>query len=437
MRGPEFSPRRAANSLATVGLIALSALGCNGGDSSGRTTGTPGSQPQPTAPSSPSSPAAPAQPNNPTPPSAPTTPSVPSIPSVPSPTPRLQLPMIFGFSQPADVLNPSAFVENQITEQARLGITEVPIYAGGNVTPDGRELTLSGQTPDLAPFMAMLARIETTLGLPANTLKVRPYIRASLTAADATANPNGPGRISLNNTTTRASLITLLNSIVNGQKYGLDAARVEEFTLDFEDLTASNYDQNDLAAGDEGSVTQMGNFIEALKQSGFAKKIGLVCTGFATANWFPAETTQPYGSPFQISPRNFISSEDGVFLFRKGLDTLEVDAYSIFPLQGGAGGFADPIIYGPIHADYDDFVAYQYRCMANITAAVPGRTLNSGNIRLVIPTFAGTEIVSTATAIQGLQEVLRTQVGLTIRGAAFDFGSTDANERQAILDAQR
>lgn len=359
----------------------------------------------------------------------PTAPQVPSsIPIVPAPA--LKAPAIFGFSSPRAVLQPTSVEEHQIIEQLKRGVTEVPVYLGGSVTPDGKELRLQGFAPDLKPFMDLLKKIEVNGGLNTGTIRLRPYLRASLTAEDASAQPSAPGKISLNDPAVRSSLISLTKELLSG-KYGLDASRVDELTLDFENITASNFDPQDLAPGDEGNVTQLASLVKELRAAGVTQKLGLYCAGILNSNWFPSETAQPVGSPFKNSPRDFVSPDDVKLLLTSGVDVLEVGAYSVFPNLSGAGGFANPNLYGPIHAEYASFVGFHIDTVKGLGFDPEKR------LRLLVPVFSGSDIVPFKDALAALKDRIRTGLVNTLQSGVFDFGNMDAQEQADHLAALR
>jgi len=348
--------------------------------------------------------------------------------------PSLQLPVIIGFSSPNDVFNPGTNVKSLIESQLEKGMTEIPIYSGGNVTPDGTTLSLAGSNPpDLKNFMDMLNQIELEQKLPANTIRLRPYIRASVTSSDTsqTANPNSPGKVTLSNPHIRSNLISLIKQISNGQRFNINGDRIDEITLDFEDTTASNYDPKDVDPGDalsDSSVLTMATFIQELKQSGFTKKIGLYSLGILDPDWFPSETMNP-GSPFAVSPRNFISRSDLITLFKSGLDVYEFAAYSTFPDANGAGGFADPETYGPIHTSYQNFLSHHLQEMRSI-GKDPGE-----HLRILIPVYSDPNVVNLSTALSSLKNLISTGNTSKILGGVFDLGSLDALEKTMILNA--
>jgi len=350
-------------------------------------------------------------------------------------TTNLQLPIVFGFSQPTDVINPGENVKDQIKAQVAQGVYEVPIYPGGSVSPDGSSLALLGSNPpDLSNFMNLLTEIENEdPNLNPNDLRLRVYIRASVTTADAgpPANPNSPGKFELSDLNKRTNLIDLINKLANGEIYNIDGSRIDEFTLDFEDTTASNFDPADIDTGDnidDSSISTVAIFISELKQSGFSKKVGLYSLGVLNENWFPNELETP-GSPFASSPRNWISQVDLQNLFTAGLDVFEFAAYSIFPDLNGSGGFADPTTYGPIHDGFSSFVNHHIQTIQDL-----GKDPQQ-NLRILLPVYTDPNVIDLSTALSTLQNLVTNQIFDKIYGGVFDFGSLDANERSMILNA--
>jgi len=353
----------------------------------------------------------------------------------PPATTNLQLPLIFGFSSPADVLNPGQNVRDQITAQVAKGVYEVPFYMGGNVTPDGMTLQLSGQEPDLTSFMTMIDGLEGALSLSAGTLRLRPYVRASLTQDDVNANPNGPGIVQLEDPNVRQNIADLVVDIAQNNRFNIQSTRVDEVTLDFEDLLAANYDLNDLKAATDvvagqarGDVSLVDDVISRIPSSR-SFKVGLYSLGILSEFWFPSENANP-GSPFSVSPRNFIAQQDLNDLYANGLDVFEFAAYVIFPDLNGAGGFATPATYGPIHSDYNGFISAHIQAVQNA-----GKDPNT-DLRILIPVYTDPDVIDLATALSTLQSFLQNMTLSQIFGGVFDFGSLDSNEQTQILNAQ-
>ncbi len=349
--------------------------------------------------------------------------------------PALSIPIIFGFSQPSDITSPNAAVEQQITDQVKKGVMDVPVYLGGNITPDGNDLKNGGQTPDFTAFNAMLSKIEKNLNFPDKSIRIRGYLRASLTAADASAQASGPGKTSIMNPSTRQNIKTLIQQIATQKKYGIDSSRLDLITFDFEDLLASNYDPADLAPSDEGFVNQIADFVKEIKQMNLGKKIGVYTTGIINKNWFPNEKAIPTGSPCKDSPRNFISKEDAQSLFAAGVDTLTLGAYVIFPLKSPPSCGADPTLmpnpYEPFQDSYESYLRFHIQTIKDLN-------LNpSQNIIIVISVFSANGVVTPAISVTALQSILSSNLVNLIQAEAFDFGSLDVNERTLILNAEQ
>jgi len=355
----------------------------------------------------------------------------------PPQSPKLSIPVIFGFSQPSDITSPSALMEQQITDQVNKGVIDIPIYLGGNVASDGSGLVPS---PNFSPFMNLLTKIETNLQFAPNTLRLRGYLRASVTKADADTQQGGAGKISLSNASVRSNVKALIRDIALNNKYQMASARLDLITLDFEAITASNYDQNDLASGDEGSVTQIAQFVSEIKTMNIGKKIGVYTAGMINKNWFPSETATPVPSPFLVSPTNYLSEEDAELLYTSGLDVIVIGAYVTFP---NASTFVNnnPTAFGPIHTDFESFLKHQITTIRNIASRNPNLNLNPiNNELLLIPDFASAtlpNVVSTDSAVQSLKSLINSGFSTQIHAEAFDFGSLDSTEKALILSAQQ
>lgn len=348
--------------------------------------------------------------------------------------PAISLPMIFGFSNPSDILSPGSAVETLITEQAKKGVFEIPFHLGGNITPDGKDLMMGGKTPDLKSFMDLLASIEKKLNYPANTLRIRAYLRASLTAQDASADSFGPGKTSIMDPVVRQNIKTLIQQIATGNKYNLQSVRIDLITLDFEAILASNYDVQDLFAGDEGYTNQMADFIQEVKALQLGKKIGVFSAGFINKNWFPSEKATPIASPWTVSPQNFISPEDASLLFSKGLDVIVLGAYETFPDQSKVGGYVNAGTHGPLHSNFESFLKFQIQVIKDLSLDP------SKNLILALPAFQSGQspnVVLTATAVSTIQTLINSGFISKFQGEVFDFGSVDAAEQSLILNAEK
>lgn len=356
-------------------------------------------------------------------------------------TPKLSIPAIFGFSQPADVLTPSTAIKQQIISQVNKGVLEIPIYLGGNITPDGRDLKNGGQIPNLKSFMDLLTTIETEMKIAPKTLRLRGYLRASLTAADATSETFGPGKTSIMTPSVRQNIKTLIIELLTQNKYFIDSSRLDLLILDFEAILASNYDQNDLAAGDEGFVPQIADFVRELKILGLNKKIGVFSAGFINKNWFPSETAQPIGSPWTISPNNYISPEDAETLYLAGVDQIVVGAYDFFPDQAKVSVYADPLKYGPFHQNVEAMLRFQIDTVRAIGQRQPQLKLDPGkNLILAIAGFKTAQtpdVIDTGVGVTALQNMISQGFIDKILAEAFDFGSLDVAEITLLLNAQQ